>query len=152
MTTDVTIKEVPDELVASIRERIDLAEAGARIPDAFRRLWDCAEQAGHGEGTPGMVSLAMEDGLADLELFVPVAHTFASRGDITARMLRGGRMATTTHTGPYNEVGPSYATLAGWIVEHGHRIVGPPRERYLNDPNVVGANKAETEVEFPIEP
>jgi effector-binding domain-containing protein len=36
------------------------------------------------------------------------------------------------------------------IDEHGERVVGPPRERYLNDPNVVGMERAETEIEFPI--
>ena len=152
MTRDVTIKEAPEELVASIHERVDLAEAGERIPDAFRRLWDCVGQTGYDKGMPGIVTYAMKDGIADLDVFMPVTRSFEAPDDVIVKTLPGGRVATITHIGPYDEVGPAYATVAGWIVEHGHRIVGPPRERYLNDPQVVGADKAETEVEFPIEP
>jgi effector-binding domain-containing protein len=59
-------------------------------------------------------------------------------------------MAATVHTGPYDESGPACEALAEWIDEHGKQVVGPAREHYLNDPNVVGMEHAETEIEFPI--
>ncbi len=151
MPYDVLIKDEPDELVASIRRRVNFAKVGDTIPDGFRRLWECVEPVGHGEGMPGMVIYQMDGGVADIEMFVPVARPFDPSDEITVTTLPGGRMATTTHVGPYDGSGAAYAALGEWITEHGHHVVGPPREYYLNDPQVVGMDKAETEIEFPID-
>ena len=43
-----------------------------------------------------------------------------------------------------------YATVTEWIDEHGRQILGPPREHYLNDPHVVGMERARTEIEVPV--
>jgi hypothetical protein len=56
--------------------------------------------------------------------------------------------ATTVHRGPYEQIGPAYHTLTGWISEHGHDIAGPPREIYLNDPQMVPPEDLLTRVEF----
>ena len=87
----------------------------------------------------------------DIEIGVPVAAPFDEVGQVTSRTLEGGTMATTMHHGPYQEIGPAYHTLTGWISEHGHEIVGPPRETYLNDPSEVTPDELLTKVEFPID-
>ena len=86
----------------------------------------------------------------DIEIAIPVAGTFESDSDVYTRELEGGSVATTTHRGPYQEISPAYHTITGWISEHGHEIVGPPREIYLNDPQTVPEPELLTRVEFPI--
>jgi effector-binding domain-containing protein len=65
-------------------------------------------------------------------------------------VLEGGTMAATIHTGPYDASGAAYEALMTWIDDRGRQPVGPPRERYLNDPHVVGLDRAETEIEVPV--
>jgi effector-binding domain-containing protein len=60
-------------------------------------------------------------------------------------------VASTVHRGPYEEVGPAYHTLSGWIQDNGHQIAGPPREIYRNDPQEVPPEEVLTEVQWPIE-
>lgn len=41
--------------------------------------------------------------------------------------------------------------MNGWIAGHGHPPAGPPRERYLNDPDEVPPDELLTEVQWPVE-
>jgi effector-binding domain-containing protein len=151
MAFDVLIKEEPDELVASIRSRIAPERIGEVIPDSFERLMACVGPVGYGRGMPGIVMHEMrEPEVADIEVFMPVAERFDPPAGVTVTTLQGGTMAATVHTGPYDESGPAYEALTGWIDEHHRQIVGPPREHYLNDPHLVGMERAETEIEFPV--
>ncbi|MGZ8582935.1 MAG: GyrI-like domain-containing protein [Actinomycetota bacterium] len=151
MPYDVMIKEEPDELVASIRTRIRPERIGDVIPDAFERLMACVGPVGYGEGMPGIVMHEMrEPEVADIEVFMPVASRFDPPEGVEVTTLRGGTMASTVHTGAYDRSGLAYEALTEWIDEHGRQIAGPPREHYLNDPHVVGMDRAETEIEFPV--
>jgi effector-binding domain-containing protein len=151
MTYDVMIKEEPDELVASIRRRIAPEQISEVIPDAFEHLMTAVGPVGYGDGMPGIVMHEMRPPeVADVEVFMPVAERFEPPAGVDVTTLRGGTMVATVHTGPYGESGPAYQALTEWIDDHGKQIVGPPRELYLNDPNVVGMEHAETEIEFPV--
>ena len=151
MPYEVMIKEEPDELVASIRQRVAPDHIGEMIPEAFERLMACVEPVGYGEGMPGLVMHEMrEHEVADVEVFMPVAERFDPPSGVSVNTLRGGSMASTVHVGGYDESASAYEALTEWIDEHGRQIVGPPRELYRNDPNVVGMEHAETEIEFPV--
>jgi effector-binding domain-containing protein len=60
-------------------------------------------------------------------------------------------VAWTVHRGPYDEIGPAYHTIAGWIQDHGHEVASATREVYLTDPDET-PDEADylTEVQFPI--
>lgn len=62
----------------------------------------------------------------------------------------GGLVATTLHRGPYETISEAYTDLGRWIPAHGYRPVGPPRERYLSEPDVPPED-IRTIVEFPVE-
>jgi len=53
MVYEVTIKDEPDELVASIRTRIKPERIGEVIPDALERLVACVGPVGYGDGMRG---------------------------------------------------------------------------------------------------
>ncbi len=104
-------------------------------------------------GPPFLVMLDVidQDTEGEFELGFPVAAPFPDAGDVHGVELPPMTVAWTMHHGPYDEVGPAYHTLTGWIQEHGHEIAGPPREVYLTDPGET-RDPADylTEVQFPI--
>ena len=51
-------------------------------------------------------------------------------------MLPGGTVATTTHTGRYDEVGDAYAATTAWLLEHDLTVADVPWESYLDAPDV----------------
>ena len=58
-------------------------------------------------------------------------------------------VAATMHKGPYDQVGPTYQALTGWIAENGYEIVGPAEEVYCSRPNTP-PEELLTEVRFPV--
>lgn len=152
MAYEVTVKEVPDVLVASVRRRASMATVGKEVPEAFHELAEAVASVGFGEGMPGVVYLS-EVGPEtewDMEIFLPVAVPFDPPEGMEVRTLAGTTCASTIHRGPYEELGLAYEAVAAWIQTHDHQVAGPPRELYLNDPNEVGAFEALTEVQFPV--
>lgn len=64
--------------------------------------------------------------------------------------LAGGPFATVTHVGAYEELPLAYYGLAVWLHEHGHGLVGPVREVYLNDPAETPPASLVTQVMVPL--
>jgi len=91
------------------------------------------------------------EGSAEVEVVVPVASEIAGTDEISFYELPGGKMAKTTHQGPYEECKATYEKLLAWIGQNQHRIAGPIREIYLNDPREVPPEEILTEIHAPIE-
>jgi effector-binding domain-containing protein len=146
----IYVREVPDERIASVRSETSRASVGDAIQAAFGTLGRAIGAAGaFGDGPPGLIVHAMTDADMTIEVFMPIARGFEAPSDVTIRTLDGGRIATTVHEGPYDEVGAAYNAVTAWIADHRKVSAGPPRERYLNDPHASGET-ARTRVEFPI--
>lgn len=151
MSYDVQVKEVPDELVASIRSHVSMASIGDEVGRDFRRLAEVVGPGGFGEGPPGLITYEIDPSAgADIEVFMPIRERFDPPTGIEVKTLSGGSIATAVHRGPYDEVGSAYEAITAWVPEHDGDFVGPPRERYLNDPTEPGQVDALTEVQFPI--
>jgi effector-binding domain-containing protein len=87
------------------------------------------------------------DDVGDVEMCIPVSSTRIGN----SYEVPGGPVAAVVHKGPYDEMGPAYEALAQWISDHGHEIVGPTREIYLNHPDDVDAAELLTELQWPID-
>ncbi|TDU83756.1 effector-binding domain-containing protein [Kribbella voronezhensis] len=74
------------------------------------------------------------DGRFDVEAGFPVEAGIAGDGSVQPSSLPGGHVVTAWHTGPYQEVGQTYALLAGWIAEHGVEQAGDAWEIYHDPP------------------
>ena len=153
MPYDVQIMEETPQLVAATKIHTNLSRIGNDIGTGFGSLMRVLGREGvAGSGPPLIVyhhAIDQEtDG--DIEICVPVNTAISGDGEVYARELEGGTMATAVHRGPYEEIAAAYHTLTGWISEHGHEIAGPPREIYLNDPQTVLPEELLTRVEFPI--
>jgi effector-binding domain-containing protein len=147
----ISAQEVLDELIASVTSESTLTTVGDVIQVAFGTLGRAIGEAeAFGDGPPGLIVHEMGDTGMTLEIFMPVARAFEAPPGVTIRTLVGGRVATTVHEGPYEEIGPAYQAVTAWIADHREVSTGPPRERYLNDPHAFGEKAARTRVEFPI--
>lgn len=153
MPYEVEVAEAKPQFVAATRLHTNLGRIGNDIQAGFGSLMRAMGQAGAAPaGAPLIVyhDVIDEDTDGDIELCVPVAPGFAGDDQVHGRELEGGTVAATVHRGPYPEIGPAYHTLTGWVAEHGHEMAGPPREIYLNDPQMVAPEDLLTRVEFPI--
>jgi len=67
---------------------------------------------------------------------VTVDHDFHGEGEAGIQIIGGGEYAVTTHQGPYNKIGDTYATLLGqWLPRSGRELGATPCfEVYLNSP------------------
>jgi len=153
MPYTIQTEEVTPQLVAGTRLHTSIAKVGQDIGAGFARLVPALGQAGVEPTGPPLIvyhDIIDKETDGDIEVCIPIAAPLADAGDVYSRELEGGAVATTVHLGRYEETAPAYHTLTGWISEGGHEIVGPPREIYLNDPQMVAPDDLRTRVEFPI--
>lgn len=155
MPYDVALKQAPEQWVASWTTRTTMAAVGDDVGRGFGAVVGALGAAGaHPAGAPFIVYHDVIDEQTDgtIEVCVPVPPGVqAPSGEVEWKQAPGGTVAWTTHRGPYDEISPAYHTLTGWVQEHGHRLAGPPREVYLNDPQSVAQEDLLTEVHFPVE-
>lgn len=155
MAYEVQVKEVPVGHVAAIRKRTSKATIGQDISAGFEAIGEATSRAGVPlAGPPFLIMFdVIGEGseVGDIEIGFPVGVPFAGAAEVVGREEPAMTVAWTMHRGPYEELGPAYEAVTDWIQEHGHEIVGPPREIYLTDPSET-PDPADyvTEIRFPI--
>ena len=154
MPYEVQVKELPAQHVVAVRKHTSLARIGEDIQAGFGQIWGAIGPRGIvPAGAPFLVMYDVidEETEGDVEVCVPVAEPFEGHDGVYGREVEAVTAATTMHHGPYDELGPAYHTLTGWVQEHGHEIAGPPREVYLTAPQET-PDPADylTEIVFPI--
>jgi effector-binding domain-containing protein len=152
MTYDITRREVGDQPVVSIRDRVAASDMPAFIGRAFGELYGRLQVlAVPPTGEPLVLYHEFGPDGIDAEVCVPYAGDITASGRIASRVLPAATVAETLHVGPYDELPAAYAALSGWIAEHGLESVGPVRERYLNAPGP-GVSPADyrTVIQMPI--
>ncbi len=154
METEVTVKEFAEQAVLSVRFKTSLAAIGDNTGRAYGAIFGLLGSTGTPPAGPPFVlyhdeELKEED--MDLEACVPVEAGAVGGEGVVARVLPGGRFASTMHAGPYNEIGEAYQALMLWIRTNDLEPAGPFRDIYLVGPQQV-ADPADyrTEVVCPI--
>ncbi len=154
MDYDITTKQTADQHVAALHMATRLAVIGEDIATGFATLMGALSHAETGPVRAPFIifhDVIDEQTAGDIENCIPVRATVeASHDEVAFKTVPGGTVAATTHRGPYDEISPAYHTVTGWIQDHGHRVAGPPREIYLNDPKTVLPDDLLTEIQFPI--
>jgi DNA-binding transcriptional MerR regulator/effector-binding domain-containing protein len=90
---------------------------------------------------------------AEFETCMPVKQPKNVDG-VSVRQLPGGRCVSLLHKGPYDQLGPSYAKVIGYVKSKGYTIVSPTREVYLKGPGMIFKGNPRnylTEIQIPIE-
>jgi AraC family transcriptional regulator len=85
---------------------------------------------------------------------VTVDSDFAAEDDVGVQTIGGGEYAVTTHVGPYEMLGQTYAKLLGqWLPRSGRELRSEPSlEFYLNAPESTDPQDLITDIFAPLEP
>ena len=149
---EVSLKQIPPMNVVSIRANTSMESMAEDMGERYGELWAYLQEVG---GSCTGVSAVYHDQEfdpenIDVECCFSVEEALPERGRIVSRLLEGGPMASTTHKGPYDELGAAYEAVAKWIEENGYAYAGPMRDIYLNDPEEVSPEELLTETLFPV--
>ena len=152
MVYAIARRDVPEQRIVSIRERLATSDMPAFVGRAYRGLYGYLGRSGVTPGgEPFVIYHSFGPDGVDAEVCVPVTVEVAPTERIVARVLPATTVAETLHIGPYDELGEAYSALTGWIGFHGLEVVGPVRERYLNAPGPdVPPEAYQTVVEMPV--
>jgi AraC family transcriptional regulator len=155
MTYSFEKKELSAQPVLVVRRRVKRSEIAATIGDALPHVFAYAQQRGialaglpftrYVEMGPGLIT--MEPGMCVVRVALPqnAAHGAeigsdpagtqgSAEGEVVPAMLPGGLVASTIHTGPYDQLVNAYAAIQEWIESQGFTPSGAPWESYLTDP------------------
>ncbi len=153
MTYDVKFKDVPEQHVLAVHERVSLGTVAERLGAAFGEIMACGQAAGATYAGPPFVLYPErfdETTEGDIVVCMPVAAGAAGAGRVTLEQIPAARVACTTHVGPYHEISPAYEALTAAMTVEGMSPGGPPREIYLNDPSTVPEHALLTEIDWPV--
>jgi len=149
----IELEDVAPRLVAAARLHTNLRQIGEDIGTGFGLITQALGRESIAPAGPPLIvypDMIDNETDGDIEVCMPVDRAISGDSNVYGRELEGGTMVTTVHHGRYQEIGLAYHTLTGWISEHSHEIAGPPREIYLNDPQMVPPEDLLTRIEFPI--
>ena len=142
-------KIVPDMLIAGYRMKGKYSDIGK----GFGILGRYA-----GRYLKGPASCIYHDGEykeddADFEPFFEVSKEVENEG-ISCRVLKGGRMITILHKGPYENLHDSYKIIMDAIKDEGLAITAPSREVFIKGPGMIFKGNPKnylTEIQFSVE-
>jgi effector-binding domain-containing protein len=155
LSSAVVARPVPAQLAATSRIVTTQKTVFVDIPAGFGRVLTAlgtAEIDPVGAPFTTFYQAPDADSAGDIALCIPIGGTVRAIAGIEVVEFAGGMVASVIHHGSYEDMGGSYAAISTWIQQHGHRIVGPTREIYLNSPAEVDEDGLLTEIQFPIDP
>ena len=136
MDYEVSLRDVPDQRIISVRERVERGALPAVITRSLAELRRHLRLLGVGAvAGPFVIYHSFGPNEIDAEVCVPVAGDVLAFGRIATRLLPRATVARTVHIGPYEELGAAYAELIRWIGPRGFEAAGPVRERYVEGPS-----------------
>ena len=135
---DVVVRAVEPMLVASVRAWV-VEEGGVEGAESVEALFEEIEQyvAQHGARAILPPSILYHDAEyradgQDLEVVIPLASTIPATERIQIYKLPGhAAMACLIHSGGYEQIGHTLATLLQWVELNHFAIAGPMRESFL---------------------
>ncbi len=121
---------------AVCRATLSVAEIGPWLRRSYGAVaeWLAAQHAGPA-GPPFARYHRLGDGRFTVEAGFPATRPVEGSGDVRPSELPGGPVASTVHTGPYDQMEPGYQAVASWVTDHGGEITGDAWEVYFSDPS-----------------
>jgi effector-binding domain-containing protein len=110
-----------------------------------------AESGAEITGPPFTRYYGITGGRVEAEAGFPFTGELVERLGVRRSALPGGRMAVTTHIGPYDTLAATYAESTRWIEAHGLATAGAPWEVYMSEPDTDPATWL-TLIYQPVEP
>ncbi|HYM05006.1 MAG TPA: AraC family transcriptional regulator [Terriglobales bacterium] len=151
----VEIKQLKPMRVAFMRHIGPYGEVGK----TWEQFLTVMGKDGYLGGNPMMLGICHDDPEVTpptklrYDACLTVGEDFAPSGDIGVQTVAGGEYAMTTHTGPYNQLGRTYAEFLGqWLPRSGRELRHAPCfEVYLNDPQSTPPEELLTDIYAPLQ-
>jgi effector-binding domain-containing protein len=128
MGHDIRIEQRSASPLAVVRRRASSQELSKVVPEACGTVWR-AVGAQQVVGAGRHVAIYW-DSQINLEVGVEVTAPFPGCGEVVASATPAGRVATTTHYGPYGRLHEAHGAICRWCKENGYTLAGPNWEVY----------------------
>lgn len=145
---EIGLKQVPSQLVASMRAQIasyeETTELFAEINHHLKK-YDATGQYGalwH--------ACASEGRQIDCEAFIFLNDLVPANKRVRVYELPASTNACITHQGGDETITQAYVIVRAWIKAHGYVIAGPNRELYWQSGIALNDNLGVTEIQYPI--
>jgi effector-binding domain-containing protein len=124
----VRLEQHGGQPLAVVRRRARPHELSKIVPEACGTVWGVI-RAQQVSGAGRHVALYWDDQI-NLEVGVELEAPFAGHGDVIGSATPAGRVATTTHFGPYGQLGNAHEAICQWCASNGYKLAGPRWEIY----------------------
>jgi effector-binding domain-containing protein len=128
MAYDIRIEPVAERPLAVVRRQANHATFGTVIPEACGTVWNLVK-AQHIPGAGRHVAVYL-DQVFNMEIGVELGAPAEVSGELIASSTPAGTVATTTHFGPYQQLGAAHQAVQGWCKSNGYEMVSPCWELY----------------------
>ncbi|MFX0037087.1 MAG: GyrI-like domain-containing protein [Candidatus Hermodarchaeota archaeon] len=145
------IKDFPTRLTLAIRTRSPVQNLPQLLGQSYGAIMEYLGQLGESPtGHPFVIyyNLDMQD--LDIEIGFPVSKKFPDKESVKSSEIPAGKYASAVHIGAYSEMESVYNALYQWVQDKGHETKEFAIELYYNDPNEVGWENTQTEVQLPL--
>ncbi len=153
MSYEIEVKTLDPQPTISIRISCRVAEIGPILKETLSEVFEFIKERGIQTGGPPFTRYHNFDGTnCDIEAGFPVAEKQEGEGRIGAGELPGGKVISTIHTGPYEQLPQAHDALDAWLSEHNKKSRDSQWESYVSDPDAVSdPEQFRTELIWPIE-
>ncbi|WP_035604844.1 GyrI-like domain-containing protein [Haloferula sp. BvORR071] len=128
MSYTIQLLEADAIPTAVIRERVPASELARFVPAACGEVWTFIKAAGLPK--PGRHMALYLDPQGWVEVGAEVGEPFTGNGRVHSSQLPAGRIATTTHFGPYGGLGKAHAAIREWCAQNDRPHAGVCWEIY----------------------
>ena len=123
----IRLQQLESVPLAVIRRRASAAELSRIVPECCGQVWKVM-RARHVRA--GRHVAVYWDGSIRLEVGVELQAPFDGDGEVVRSSTPAGRVAWTTHLGPYAALGAAHKAIHDWCTANRHRLAGPNWEIY----------------------
>jgi effector-binding domain-containing protein len=137
----------------TVRQKVKVDEVSKALASMLPRVGQALAMSGAAISAPPFARFHSSDGAYyDLEAGIPVTGKAKGTETVQASTLPGGRVATTWHIGPYQELQKTVKILEDWMKAQGVKSAGGYWEIYWTDPGLEpDPAKWRTQIIWPIE-
>ena len=124
----IRVERLSGRPLAIVRRRAALHELSKVVPDACGTVWKVIRSQ-QVSGAGRHVAVYLDDQI-NLEVGVELDAPFAGYGEVVGSATPPGRVATTTHYGPYGLLHEAHEAIRRWCGNNGYTLAGPNWEIY----------------------
>jgi len=133
MGDSVTLKQIDDQIIASIRKEQPQDDLGPFVSSSAISLLVYAKEKGVSVAGRGFVIYHSQGENVDMEVCLPVSKSAEDRGDIKFRDIKGGKAASLIHKGIWENLPQAHERLRKWAKDNSHPFK-EVREVFLKGP------------------